>query len=75
MGVADDALIRAAADLARASPENWRKFLSAMALRSDQMRELLVSSPIETLQGHQGHAREIAHLLKTLRTVCRWRIN
>jgi len=35
-----------------------------MAVRSDQMRELLVNSPADTLQGHQGHAREIAQLLK-----------
>jgi hypothetical protein len=62
----DEPLILAAADLARASPANWTRFLAGMAVRSDQMRELLVNSPSDTLQGVQGHAREIAQLLKML---------
>ena len=62
----DEPLILAAADLARASPANWTRFLAGMAVRSDQMRELLVNSPSDTLQGVQGDAREIAQLLKML---------
>jgi len=62
--LADEALIFAAADLARASPENWRKFLLGIADRSNHVRELLVNSPSGTVQEHQGHARELAHLLK-----------
>jgi|KBSMisStaDraftv2_1062788.scaffolds.fasta_scaffold590488_2 hypothetical protein len=60
----DEDLILAAADLARASPENWRKFLEGLGVRSEHMRNLLVNSPVGTLQEHQGHARELAHLLK-----------
>ena len=60
----DEDLIFAAADLSRATPENWRKFLLGLAVRSEYMRELLVNSPTGTLQGHQGHAQELAHLLK-----------
>lgn len=62
--LADEPLIFAAAALARASPENWRTFVGGLAVRSDHMRELLVNSPTGTLQGHQGHAQELAHLLK-----------
>lgn len=63
--LADEPLILAAADLARASPTNWTKFLAGMAVRSEHVRELLVNSPNGTVQEHQGHARELAHLLKT----------
>ena len=62
----DEPLILAGADLAKSSPENWRRFLAGLAVRSDYLRELLVNSPDETLRMHQGHARELAQLLKTL---------
>ena len=62
----NEALVLASTDLAKASPENWRRFLEALAFRSENMRELLVNSPSDTLQVQQGHAREIAQLLKTL---------
>jgi hypothetical protein len=60
----DEDLIFAAADLARASPQNWGKFLAGLNVRSEHMRNLLVNSPVGALQEHQGHARELAHLLK-----------
>jgi len=60
----DEDLIFAAADLAKASPQNWMRFLAGLGVRSEHMRNLLVNSPVGTLQEHQGHARELAHLLK-----------
>ena len=62
----DEVLIFAAADLARASPENWRKFLGGLEVRLSNTRELLVNSPVDSLQVFQGHAREAAYLLKIL---------
>ena len=62
----DEALIYASADLSRISPENWRRFLEALAFRSENMRKLLVNSPTDTLQVQQGHAREISQLLDLL---------
>jgi hypothetical protein len=64
--LADEPLILAAADLARASPANWTRFLAGMAVRSEHVRELLVNSPSGTVQEYQGHARELAHLLRKL---------
>lgn len=62
----DDVLIKASADLARFSPELWRKFITGLEIHTMHVRDLLVNSPADTLPVLQGHAREAAHLLKTL---------
>lgn len=58
----NESLIFASADLARASPELWRRFVMAFEEHVEDTKDALVQSPVETLRGHQGHARECVHL-------------
>lgn len=65
--MADEALIKAAAELARTAPETWGRFVAAFEVHNDTQRDQVVQSPLDTLQGAQGRARESAHLLKLLK--------
>jgi hypothetical protein len=59
-------LIFAAAALARSSPENWQRFLTAFKGHCDELKDQCVASPVEMLQVTQGRAQAATGLLKDL---------
>jgi hypothetical protein len=63
--MADEQLVLASADIARASPELWRRFVVAFEGHAEQAKEAMIQSPVEALPNAQGHAREAVKLLKT----------
>ena len=65
--MADEQLVLASADIARASPELWRRFVVAFEKHVEQSKEAMVESPRDTLPNAQGHAREAVNLLKLFR--------
>lgn len=57
-------LILKTASLARRAPEEWSAFLAAFTEYADSKRDQCVSSPVESVQLAQGHAREVGVLLR-----------
>ena len=56
-------IVRAAA-LSRTAPEEWRKFMEALAVLSEQHRENLVKSPMPELPVNQGRAQAVSSLIE-----------
>lgn len=59
---ADDALILAAARLARNAPESWERFLGAFQAYSSQQIQNCIQSPLDELPRAQGRAQITARL-------------
>lgn len=57
-------LIKASADLARANPEEWRRFLGVVRAYTDTQRDNVVSSPLDVLPVAQGRAQACVALLR-----------
>jgi hypothetical protein len=56
----------AAAKLMRAAPREWDQFYSELARLYDQLSHNVVMADADKVLEAQGHARRVAHLLKTL---------
>lgn len=48
------------------SPEFWNDFLTALKVHESDVREAMVTSPLELLQIAQGRAQECARLVRLL---------
>jgi hypothetical protein len=62
--MSDRDLIFKAAQIARAAPENWKEFLGAFELYTDQQVQNCISSPSEALRVTQGRAQACVALLR-----------
>lgn len=61
-----DNLILKAANLAKASPQQWRDFLDALAAYTEIHKDNLIKSPLPELPVNQGRAQGLTTLHKVL---------
>jgi hypothetical protein len=65
--MSDRELIFKAATLARSAPEDWKEFLGALTVYTDNQISNCVSSPLEMLPQNQGRAQASVAILRMLR--------
>lgn len=59
-------LITRAAQLERASPQEWQEFVKSLAVYTDVHRDNVIKSPLPELPVNQGRAQSLSSLLKAL---------